>query len=64
MPITQICNLSIKFSHFPKDCKVAKLRLLLKKGTKTDTKNFRPNTFLPIAPKIIKKVLRDKLRII
>ena len=21
MPITQICNLSIKFSHFPKDCK-------------------------------------------
>ena len=32
--ITKICNLSIKFSHFPKDCKVAKLKPLYKKGTK------------------------------
>ena len=31
IPITQICNLSIKFSHFPKDCKVAKLKPLYKK---------------------------------
>ena len=36
LPITQICNLSIKLSHFPKDCKVAKLKPLYKKGTKTD----------------------------
>ena len=34
IPITQLCNLSIKFSHFPKDCKLAKLRPLYKKGTK------------------------------
>ena len=25
IPIAQICNLSIKLSHFPKDCKVDKL---------------------------------------
>ena len=31
MPITQICNLSIKFSHFLKDCKVAKLKPLKKR---------------------------------
>ena len=31
IPITQICNLSIKFSQFPKDCKVAKLKTLYKK---------------------------------
>ena len=31
IPITQICNLFIKFSHFPKDCKVAKLKPLYKK---------------------------------
>ena len=30
-PITQICNLSIKLSHFPKDCKLAKLKPLYKK---------------------------------
>ena len=50
--ITQICNLSIKLSHFPKDCKVAKLKPLYKKGTKTDHQNFRPISLLPIASKI------------
>ena len=52
IPITQICNLSIKLSHFPKDCKVAKLKPLYKKGTKTDHQNFRPISLLPIASKI------------
>ena len=60
MPITQICNLSIKFSHFPKDCKVAKLKPLYKKGTKTDPNNFRPISLLPIVSKIIKKVIHDQ----
>ena len=46
IPITQLSNLSIKFSHFPKDCKVAKLRPLYKKGTTTDPKNFRPISLL------------------
>ena len=26
IPITQICNLSIRLCHFPKDCKVGKLK--------------------------------------
>ena len=39
--ITQICNLSIKLSHFQKDYKLAKLKPLFKKGTMTDPKNFR-----------------------
>ena len=60
MPITQICNLSIKFSHFPKDCKVAKIKLLYKKGTKTDPNNFRPISLLPIVSKIIEKVIHDQ----
>ena len=60
IPITQICNLSIKFSHFPKDCKVAKLKPLYKKGTKTDPKNFRPISLLPIVSKIIEKVIHDQ----
>ena len=60
IPITQLCNLSIKFSHFPKDCKVAKLKPLYKKGTKTDPKNFRPISLLPIVSKIIEKVMHDQ----
>ena len=36
IPITHICDLSIKLSHLPKDRKVAKFKPLYKKGTKTD----------------------------
>ena len=56
IPIAQLCNLSIKFSHFPKDCEVAKLKPLCKKGTKTNPKNFRPISLLPIVSKTIEKV--------
>ena len=38
IPVTQICNLSIKLSHFPPDCKLAKLKPIYKKGSKTDPK--------------------------
>ena len=55
IPITQICNLSIKLSHFPKDCKLAKLKPLYRKGTKTDPKNFRPISLLPIVSKFLRK---------
>ena len=40
-PITQICNLSIKLSTVPDECKIAKLKPLYKKGKKTDPKNYR-----------------------
>ena len=60
VPIIQICNLSIKLSHFPKDCKLAKLKPLYKKGTKTDPKNFRPISLLPIVSKIIEKGIHNQ----
>ena len=60
IPITQICNFPIKFSHFPKYCKVAKLKPLYKKGTKTDAKTFRPIYLLPIVSKIIEKAMHDQ----
>ena len=40
MSITKIWNLFIKFSHFPKDCKVAKLKPPYKNDTKTYPKDF------------------------
>ena len=40
LPITQICNLSIKLSSFPKYCKVAKVIPVFKKGSKTETKTI------------------------
>ena len=59
-PISQICNLSIKYSIFPSDCKIAKLKPLFKKGSKTDPKNYRPISLLPLVSKIIEKVIHDQ----
>ena len=56
-PIVQICNLSIKLSSFPDECKIAKLKPLYKKGKKTDPKNYRPISLLPVISKILEKVI-------
>ena len=37
-PISQICNLSIKYSIFPPDCKIAKLKPLFKSVEKQTPK--------------------------
>ena len=39
---SKIINLSIKLSVFPEECKIAKLKLLFKKGSKTDSKSYGP----------------------
>ena len=49
----QICNLSIK-------CKIAKLKPLYKKGKKTNPKNYRPISLLPVISKILEKVIHDQ----
>ena len=60
LPITQLCNLSISSSSFPKSCKVAKLKPLYKKGSKNDPQNYRPISILPILSKIIERVVHDQ----
>ena len=59
-PIVQICNLSIKLSTVPDECKIAKLKPLYKKGKKTDPKNYRPISLLPVISKILEKVIHDQ----
>ena len=59
-PLTQICNLSISTSIFPKGCKHAKLKPLFKKGSTTEPKNYRPISLLPLISKIIEKVIHDQ----
>ena len=59
-PISQICNLSIKYSIFPSDCKIAKLKPLFKKVSKTAPKNYRPVSLLPLVSKIIEKVAHNQ----
>ena len=59
-PITQICNLSIKLSTVPDECKIEKLKPLYKKGKKTDPKNYRPISLLPVISKILEKVIHNQ----
>ena len=59
-PIAKICNLSIKLASFQDKCKVAKIKPLYKKGLKTDPKNFRPISLLPLISKIIEQIIHNQ----
>ena len=56
MPITQLCSLSISSRRFPDACKIAKLKPLFKKGSKTDLKNYHPISLLPLMSKVLKRI--------
>ena len=48
-------NLSIRQSLFPDQCKIAKLKPLFKKDSKSDPKNYRPISLLPVVFKIMEE---------
>ena len=58
--ISELCNLSIRYSIFPKDCHISKLKPLYKKGSTTLLKNYRPISLLPLISTIIEKVIHDQ----
>ena len=58
LPLCNLVNLSIKQSLFPDQCKIAKLKPLFKKGSKSDPKNYRPISLLPVVSKIIEKTIQ------
>ena len=58
--IAKICNLSIKLNSFPDKCKAAKIKPLYKKGLKTDSKNLRSISLLPLISKIIERIIHDQ----
>ena len=57
MPIIQLCSLSIFSSRFPDTCKIAKLRPLFKKGSKTNSKTCRPISLLPLMSKVLERIV-------
>ena len=54
-PLAKIINLSVKLSVLPEERKIAKLKPLFKKGSKTEPKSYRPLSLLPVVSKIIEK---------
>ena len=51
----------MKRSKFPLDCKIAKP--LYKKGSKTDPKNYRPVSLLPLVSKVKVKVIHNQTKV-
>ena len=59
-PITDLCNLSISLSAFWGDCKIAKLKPIHKKDSKTKPKSYRPISLLPLISKVIEKIIHGQ----
>ena len=59
--ITHIVNLSIEQKHFPSLWKNSKVIPLFKKDDPTSPKNYRPVSLLPIASKILERVVYMQL---
>ena len=59
-PISQLCNLSVKLNSFPRSCKIAEVKPLFKKGSKTDPQNYHPISLLPLLSKIIETIVHDQ----
>ena len=53
----------MKRSKFPLDCKIAILKPLYKKGSKTDPKNYRPISLSLLVSKVIEKVIQNQTEI-
>ena len=43
-PISELCDLSITLESFPDPCKIAKVKPLFIKGSKTNPSNYRPKS--------------------
>ena len=61
LPLGNIINLSIKLSSFPEECKIAKLKPVFKKSARTDPKNYRSISLLPLVSKIIEKSIHFQI---
>ena len=58
--IAKTCNISISSGIFPSDCKIAKLKPLYKKGSKTNLENFKAISLLPLISKAIERIVYNQ----
>ena len=59
-PISQLCNLSVKLNLLPRSSKIAIVKPIFKKGSKTDPQNYRPISLLSILSKITERIIHDQ----
>ena len=59
-PISELCNLSMTLGSFPDACKIARVKPLFKKGSKTDPSNYRPISLLTLLSKVFERVVLNQ----
>ena len=59
-PISPLCNLPVKLNSFSRSYKIAKVKPLLKKCSKTDHQNYRPISLVRMLSKIIERIVHDE----
>ena len=59
-PTTPLCNLLISSGRFPDACKIAKVKPLFKKDSKTNPKNYRPISLLPLMSKVLERLVHEQ----
>ena len=59
-PISELCNLSIKLGSFPDSCRIAKLKHLFQKLSKTNPSNYRPISLLPLISIVTEKSIHEQ----
>ena len=60
--ISELCNLSMTLGSFPDAWKIAKMKPLFKKGSKTDPSNCRPISLVPLLSEVFKRVVFDQAK--
>ena len=60
-PLTQLINKSLQQGIFPDALKIAKISPIYKSKSKTDIKNYRPISVLPVISKVFEKVFYARL---
>ena len=53
--LAKIINLSLKLSVFPEECEIAMLKPLFKKGSKTDSRNYRSISLVSVLFKFVEE---------
>ena len=59
-PVSELCKLSIKLGSFSDSCKIAKLKPLFKKGSKTGPSNYRLISLISLISKFIEKFIHEQ----
>ena len=60
--ISKLCSLSMTLESFLDACKIAKVKLLFKKGSKTDPSNYRQISLPPLLSKVFERVVLDQTK--